>query len=89
MSKSYFMIGCDEEGIFIKELPEDLLIEKLNNKDFGNIKFLNQLPGEAGFYINQNHWPMSSPTENFILIIEGHVTIPKPKEVVTRYSLDG
>jgi hypothetical protein len=83
---NYYMIGCDEDGLYIKGLSEAELLNGLNNQAYGHVEFLKKLPEDSRYYVSCDDWPMGDG-QNIVLIIKGHPIVPKAKEVVTKYSL--
>jgi hypothetical protein len=79
--KQYFVLAMTEDGPKFHLLDGTTLVARINERYWGDLPFLDRAVFRNG-YVDMM---AMSPG---LLILEGKVVIPKPREVVKTYSLE-
>tara|TARA_Y100000310_G_C20618632_1_gene782030 strand:+ start:673 stop:903 length:231 start_codon:yes stop_codon:yes gene_type:complete len=76
MEQKYYIIYNSEGDTHVKELTKQELLERLNDEEYGDVKYLR--------WINKsdtNYW------ESKLLIIKGEIVTPTEKKTVTEWDI--
>lgn len=74
--EKYFIIRATCDGIYLECLKKDQLLERLDEKYYGDAEITENLEGSID--LNEE--------ERFI-IIKGDIAVPFPKKIVEKYDL--
>jgi hypothetical protein len=73
----YFVIHNTDGDTTVEQLTREELNKRLNDRDYGEVEFLNQIEKH-----DTNYWGGN------MLIIKGNICVPTQAMVVLKYKLD-
>ena len=79
--EKYIVISPGEDGATIEQLSKSVLLERIDEKYYGDIDFKTSLSPNIED-IDPNYWG------DEILIIKGEIVVPQPVKTVTAFEME-
>jgi hypothetical protein len=74
----YYVINNSSGDTTVECITKEVLLERINEGYWGDVEFMETIPHDR----DTNYWGGD------VLIIKGSIVAPKPKQIITEYTID-